>query len=135
MRDDGLVPCVEADMRTFAATAAALGATVAAASAQPAQRCSHDVFPIGGQPVAVTACASPQGTGALIEQTFKGAAGSFTRSASIDVLAGASIVRQVEDVPLTPLGLRYTLHLTLAYRAGRVAVEHAILLPGARPLK
>ena len=43
--------------------------------------------------------------------------------------------RAVDDVSLTPLGLPYTMHLTLAYRDAAVAVEHALLLPGAVPLK
>ena len=40
-----------------------------------------------------------------------------------------------EDVSLAPLGLQYTLHLTLAYRQAAVSIEHALLLPGAVPLK
>jgi hypothetical protein len=36
---------------------------------------------------------------------------------------------------LAPLGLAYTLHLTLAYRGSAASIEHALLLPGAVPLK
>jgi hypothetical protein len=45
------------------------------------------------------------------------------------------VSRGVDDVPLNPLGLSSTLHLTLTYADGKVSVEHALLLPGAVPLK
>ncbi len=124
-------------MRTFAATVALLVASAAAAPAQPAQRCSHETFPVAGQPVTVTVCAGAPDSGktVAVTETFKNAATSFSHSASIDVLPGASASRAVDDVGLTPLGLRYTLHLTLAYRDAAVSIEHALLLPGAVPLK
>ncbi len=52
------------------------------------------------------------------------------------LLAGRRrVARAIDDVPLGRSVLPYTLHLTLAYRDGQIAVEHALLLPGARPLK
>ena len=124
-------------MRTFAATVALLAASAVAAFAQPAQRCSHETFPVAGQAVTVTVCAGAPNSGktVAVTETFKSATTSFSHAASIDVLAGASASRAVDDVALTPLGLPYTLHLTLAYRDAAVSIEHALLLPGAVPLK
>jgi len=112
-------------------------ASIVPALAQPAQRCSRDAFPVGGQSVAVTVCAgAPDGGKTVaVTQTFKSGAASFNHLTSIEVLPGASASRAVDDVSLAPLGLSYTLHLTLAYRAAAVTIEHALLLPGAVPLK
>jgi hypothetical protein len=123
-------------MRTFVAVFTLLAASSAAATAQPAQRCSTEIFPIGGQSVSVTVCAAPaDGSSAAITETVKGAAKSFNHATSIDVLPGAVVSRSVDDLSLSPLDLRYTLHLTLAYRGGAASIEHALLLPGAVPLK
>ena len=131
-------------MRTFTAALALLAAglsplaaPVGPALAQPAQRCSHETFPVGGQPVTVTVCAgAPNGAKTVaVAETFKNAATSFSHSASIEVLPGAATSRAVDDVPLAPLGLQFTLHMTLAYREAGVVIEHALLLPGAVPLK
>ncbi|HEV3088790.1 MAG TPA: hypothetical protein VGX96_16380 [Candidatus Elarobacter sp.] len=124
-------------MRTFAAVAVLLAASIGPAFAQnPAQRCSHETFPVGGQSVVVTVCAgAPDGGKTVaVTETFKGAAASFNHTTSIEVLAGATS-RAVDDVSLAPLGLQYTLHITLAYRDAAVTIEHALLLPGAVPLK
>jgi hypothetical protein len=124
-------------MRTFAAALALLAASAVPALAQPAQRCSHDTFSVGGQPVAVTACAGAPDSGktVAVTETFKNATASFSHAVSIEVLPGAAASRAVDDVSLAPLGLQYTLHLTLAYREAAVTIEHALLLPGAVPLK
>jgi len=71
------------------------------------------------------------GSSAAITETVKGAAKSFNHATSIDVLPGAVVSRSVDDLSLSPLDLRYTLHLTLAYRGGAASIEHALLLPGA----
>jgi len=126
-------------MRTFAAVFALLGlaASFAPASAQPAQRCSHETFPVAGHAVAVTVCAGAHDGGktVAVTETFKNATASFNRTTAIEVLPGAAASRAVDDVSLAPLGLQYTLHLTLAYREAAVTIEHALLLPGAVPLK
>ena len=124
-------------MRTFAAVLALFAASIAPALAQPAQRCSHETFPVGGQSVAVTVCAgAPDGGKTVaVTETFKNAATSFNHTTSIEVLPGAAASRAVDDVSLAPLGLNYTLHLTLVHREASVAIEHALLLPGAVPLK
>jgi hypothetical protein len=85
----------------------------------------------------VTVCAgAPNGAKTVaVTETFKNASTSFTHTASIEVLPGAATSRTTDDVLLTPLGLPYTLHMTLAYREAGVIIEHALLLPGAVPLK
>ena len=124
-------------MRTFAAVLALFAASAVPALTQPAQRCSRDAFPVAGQSVAVTVCAgAPDGGKTVaVTETFKNATASFNHSTSIEVLPGAAVSRAVDDISLAPLGLQYTLHLTLAHREAAVTIEHALLLPGAVPLK
>lgn len=127
-------------MRIFVALVAFLAAGIVPVYAQPGQpasRCSHEMFPVGGQSVAVTVCAGAPDSGqtVAVAETFKTGAASFNHTGSIAVLPGASASRAVEDIALAPLGLAYTLHLTLAYRDAGVIIEHALLLPGAIPLK
>jgi hypothetical protein len=103
----------------------------------PATRSASDTFSIGGQPVTViVTVATPENRRAVITETFKNARSSFNRNSSIEILAGVGPSRIVEDVSLAPLGLSYILHLTLALREGMgIYIEHALLLPGAVPLK
>jgi hypothetical protein len=124
-------------MRTFVFATALLVAGIAPSAAQPAQRCSTESFPVGGQAVAVTVCAAAaDGRAVPVSETFKSAAGSFGHTTAIELLPGAGTSRSVDDVALNPLGLNYTIHLTLAYNAaGGARIEHALLLPGAIPLK
>jgi hypothetical protein len=123
-------------MRSFAALVALLAVSLAPAAAQNPQRCAREAFPVNGQSVTVTVCAvPPQGRSVAVSETFSRGSQSFSRSTRIDVLPGADVSRAVDDASLTPFGLPFTLHLTLAYRGGAVAIEHALLLPGAVPLK
>ncbi|HEY2026838.1 MAG TPA: hypothetical protein VGG78_07495 [Gemmatimonadaceae bacterium] len=124
-------------MRTSIAVLALFMASIAPALAQPAQRCSHETFSVGGQAVAVTVCAGAPNSGktVAVTETFKNATTSFNHNSSIEVLPGAAASRAVDDVSLAPLGLQFTLHITLAYRDAGVIIEHALLLPGAVPLK
>ncbi len=124
-------------MRTSVAVLAILAASIAPALAQPAQRCSHETFAVGGQPVAVTVCAGAPNGGKTVSvsETFKSSTTSFNHATSIELLPGAAASRATDDVLLAPLGLQYTLHMTLVYREAGVIIEHALLLPGAVPLK
>ena len=85
----------------------------------------------------VTVCAgAPDGGKLAVSETFKGGIGHRSRTRPRSTCSGgAAVSRAVDDVALTPLGINATLHLTLAYRGGAVAIEHALLLPGATPLK
>ncbi len=116
---------------------ALFAASIVPALGQPAQRCSHETFPVGGQSVTVTVCAGAPDSGktVAVTETFKNATTSFNHGTSIEVLKGAAASRAVDDVSLTPLGLPFTLHMTLAYKDAGVIIEHALLLPGAVPLK
>ncbi|GAC1659320.1 MAG: hypothetical protein NVS4B13_03780 [Candidatus Elarobacter sp.] len=124
-------------MRTFVAVLALLAASAGPALAQPAQRCSHETFAVAGRTVAVTVCAGAPDSGksVAVTETFKAGGSSFNHATSIEVLPGAAVSRAVDDVSLAPLGLPFALHLTLAYREAAVSIEHALLLPGAVPLK
>ena len=124
-------------MRTFVMVLAFIAASIAPVLAQPVQRCSHEAFPVGGQSVVVTVCAGAPAGGKTVSvaENFKNASSSFNHTTSIEVLPGAAASRAVDDVSLAPLALPYTLHLTLAYREAAVSIEHALLLPGAVPLK
>src|ERR1700736_4410943 len=115
-------------MRTLLAVLAVVLASIAPALAQPAQRCSHETFPVGGQAVTVTVCAGAPDSGktVAVTETFKNAASSFNHTTSIEVLKGAAASRATDDVLLTPLGLPFTLHMTLAYREAGVIIEHAL---------
>jgi hypothetical protein len=122
-------------MRTFVAVLAFLVAGISAAPAQPAQKCSRDTFDVNG-PITVTVCAgAAEGRNVAVTETVKAAAGSFTHATTIEVLPGASASRTIDDLSLAQLKLPYTLHVTLAYRDGVASIEHALLLPGAVPLK
>jgi hypothetical protein len=121
-------------MRTIVA---ALGLLVCSTAAPAlADPCSHDSFDIDGRALAVTVCAAAPSAGSVaVTQTFKSGSASFSSGATIDIVSGASVSRTATDVALTPIGSARTLHLMLAYRSGAVSVEHALLLPGAIPLK
>src|ERR1700738_2101721 len=110
--------------RPFVAVLAVLFASIVPALAQPAQRCSHETFPVAGQSVAVTVCAGAPDSGktVAVTETFKNATTSFNHNTSIEVLKGAAASRAVDDVSLTPLGLPFTLHMTLAYREAGVVI-------------
>ncbi len=124
-------------MRTFVAMLALLVAAAAPAAAQnPGQKCAHESFDIGGKPVASSVCAAaPEGGKLAVSESFRGGSGTVSHATTIDVLKGATVSRAIDDVALAPLGINATLHLTLAYRNGAVEIEHALLLPGATPLK
>jgi hypothetical protein len=123
-------------MRTFAVALALLVATAGAATAAGQQRCSRDSFPVGGRSLTVTVCAAAaQGQRLDVSEAFARDGRSFSRTTAIDVVPGAQVSRAADDVSLAPLGLSSLLHLTLAYREGTVTIEHALLSPGAVPLK
>jgi hypothetical protein len=114
---------------------AALTFAVLPLCAAAAPECAHDTFTIGGTPVAVNACAAPARKGAVpVALALTGPKGSVQSNASIELIDGG-VSRAIDDVDLAGMGLGYTLHLTLAYRGGAVTIEHALLLPGAVPLK
>ena len=70
-----------------------------------------------------------------IAETLSSGPTSFTRDVTLDFLAGAEVSRTIDDVPLAKLGMERTLHLTIGYRSDSIRLEHALLVPGAIPLK
>lgn len=127
-------------MRTVAGSlagwTAAMAATAGLAGAQPADRCTHDSFPVEGTPLAIAVCVPPDGrTPVAVTETLVRGSASFERTLTIDVVRGATVTRAVDEIPLDRLGSTKHLHLTIAYRDGTATIEHALLLPGALVLK
>jgi thiamine monophosphate kinase len=121
--------------RSLAGTTAAFLAAGATALAQ-GENCTHDLLTIDGTPTAATFCvAGPPAAHVTVTETFVRGAKRLARPLTIDVVNGATVTRAVDDVPLADLGSDKQLHLTIAYRAGSVVLEHALLLPGAVVLK
>lgn len=123
-----------------AAALVAAGLLLLPARGVAADRCSVESLPVGKAAVKITICAAPPaGAGAAasvpLTETFVSGGTSFVRSSQVDFFAGAAVSRSIEDVALAKLGLASTLHLTIAYRQGLASIEHALLLPGAIPLK
>jgi hypothetical protein len=113
---------------------------------QPADGCSHDAFVIDGATVGVTLCpgaAAParrarsdgQGGGITVLETFSSASATFSRTTVVVPDDQSGPARAIDDVSLDRLGITKTLHLTIAYRGGATRLEHALLIPGAVPLK
>jgi hypothetical protein len=106
--------------------------------------CSRDTLAVDGTPVEVTLCAPPApqsrkgGTKQVtvsVSETFAAGGASFSRSVPLDFLDGAETSRTIDDAPLNKLGIKKSLHLTIAYHPGSVRLEHAMLVPGAVTLK
>ena len=105
--------------------------------------CSHDTLSVDGTAVNVQICATepskpaPSGkTASLpVTETLSTKDQSFTRTTTLDFLGGEELSRTIDNVPLAKLGIPKTLHLTLAHKAGSLALEHALLIPGAVTLE
>lgn len=105
------------------------------AAAAPDSHCSHDTLAIDG-PVTVTLCATKTDPKSIaVAETFAGKNGTFIHATTIDVFPGEESSRGIDDVPLGALGSSKTVHLTMHVKAGIITLEHALLLPGAVPLK
>ena len=117
-----------------------IAASVAAAmphAASAAAPCSNDAFVVDGTPLTVAVCAGQPAAGrvALVETfTVRGAA-PLQRTVDAGAPAGAEAIRTIDDAPLAKLGIAKTLHMTISYKSGAVRLEHALLVPGAVPLK
>jgi hypothetical protein len=106
------------------------------ASAQ-GERCSRDALSIDGIAVAARFCV-PSGAASnslSVTETFRAQGKTIVKTTPIAVVAGALTSRTIDDIDLGPIGPKRTLHMTLAYRAGSVELEHALALPGAIPIK
>jgi len=123
-------------LQVTSAFAAVLVLTAATAASAQSDRCTKDVLRIEGAPVTATVCAPAGATGPklAVTETLIGRAGTVSHTTSFDLLA-AGVSRTVDDIALDKLGSKRILHVTLAYREGIVTLEHALLLPGAIPVK
>jgi hypothetical protein len=121
--------------RSLAGTTVAFLAVGATALAQ-GENCTRDALAIDGTPIAATFCVSgPPAARVTVNETFVHGDKRLSRPLTIDVVNGATVTRAVDDVSLVELGSDKQLHLTIAYRNGKVELEHALLLPGAVVLK
>ena len=122
----------------------ALGAMPLVALAQGNEVCSHDTLTIDGSPVTVSLCipesgASKKSDGAAmsvpVRETFVSGERHTTRTVSLEFTARKAASRALDDASLQELGISKTLHLTIAYEAGEIRLDHALLIPGAVSLK
>jgi hypothetical protein len=116
-------------------------AALAPGSADAAQ-CTVEPLTVEGTPVTISYCVTgaPRSTGTQeiivpVVATYSAPARSLRRASELHFLAGEGVSRVLESLDLTQLGLRGTLHLTLAYVQGLVHVEGALLTPGAITIK
>jgi hypothetical protein len=117
---------------------AALACVLPAAPALAADAsCSSDSFAVSGKTVAATVCAAAPADGAIaVSETYVAGGERTTKTLSVPFSSGEPVARGIDDVDLGALGIAgATLHVTIRYRAGRATIEHALLLPGAIPLK
>lgn len=129
------------ERRTLLATALALSLG-SGASAQTAGRCTHETLRVRGTPVRAEYCVTAMPAGkpgrdlpVPVSETFSTSRASFSQQATLRFIAGEPASRVIEDVDLGRLRLQGTLHLTLVLRGGAVAVEGAMLTPGAITIK
>jgi hypothetical protein len=107
-----------------------------------AAQCTVEVLTVQGTPLTVSYCitAPPRSTGTQeiivpVVATYSAPGSSLRFTNELHFLAGERVSRVLESLDLSKLGLRGTLHLTLAYIQGLVHVEGALLTPGAITIK
>lgn len=133
--------------RKLAASAAFAAVTIAAGPrAASAASCTADAFTVDRTALTVTVCtierrapahgkAAAISEGALQETLAVKGRAPVTRTVTYTRLPSEETARTIDDVPLQPLGISKTLHVTLAIRGGTARVEHALVIPGAVVLK
>ena len=132
-------------MATFARILFCVTLTLALTSltlAAPPESCTHETLHVKNTPVSITYCAPPiraEAAGRTValplRESFSSPKGAFSQTSNLEFLAGDEPSRVIEDVSLQKLGIDGTLHLTLVLRRGAVAIEGAMLTPGAITLK
>jgi|GEM_PF-4965673 len=129
--------------RTAAFLAAVLAAPVVTEATGLAAPCHAQTLTIQGQAIKANFCVigvQRQHTGAgevarvTLTESLSGTRGSVERTATKDVLLAGSDGRLSDDVPLRPLGIEKTLHVTFVFHDGTVVPESALLIPGAVPV-
>ena len=101
--------------------------------------CSSDQFPVDGHQVTVQLCTvgDPPAHGAAmpVQATISGNHQAITQIVDLHLLGTTGTAHAIDDVSLEPLGIHRLVHLTIGYNQGRAHLEHALLVPGAIPLK
>jgi hypothetical protein len=126
--------------RTLASFILIAAVTIRGALADPG--CTQETLSVQGTPVTIAYCvsAAPRANGAgelivPISATYSAPGGTLRRASELHFMADEHVSRVIESVDLAHIGLRGTLHLTLAYSRGVVRVEGALLTPGAITIK
>lgn len=129
---------------TFAVLSAlwfALAAVTSAPAAAP-QVCTQEPLRVEGTTIVAMYCVTgtPSSAGAdeqavPVSETFRTPETSFQRTATLRFVAGETTSRIMDRLDLAPLRLSGVLHLTLAFAAGAVRVEGALLTPGGITIK
>jgi hypothetical protein len=121
--------------------AASLFAVSLSAGAE-SQLCAKQTLLVDATAVSIRLCAPPAvvGEGGVIHvpltENIATKAAVFERTVDLEFLAGNEVSRSIDDVPLARLGFgKEALHLTIARTPQSIVLEHALLLPGAVPLK
>jgi len=107
------------------------------AAAQSVPRCSAYSLGIDGTTVTARFCVpgGPPAATVTVSEIFSAHGLSFTKLLGLATIPGQRTTHAIDDIDLAPLAVARTLHVTLAYREGRVTLEHALALPGAIPVK
>ena len=131
-------------MHVTAALALALAAwcgTVASGAAEDGGRCTSDALDLQGKHVTASFC--------ILDETQENAKAPIRVTLSETLVAGdarigrnttlafisAESARAIDEIPLAELGIEKRLHATFLYTGGTVRLEHALLVPGAIPVK
>jgi hypothetical protein len=117
---------------------------LALATAVPAApaNCTQEPLRVEGTTITATYCVAARPYSAAadelavpVSETFRTPAASFTRGATLRFVAGEPTAHVMDQLDLRPLGLSGVLHLTLAFAAGAVRIEGALLTPGGITIK
>ena len=129
-------------MITYRQACAAAGAAAAlllpAAADAQGGHCTRDSLTVGGTPIGIVYCVTEMGRVApgselpvTVEETYTTARGTVRQTKAFRFIAQEPSSRVIDDLALAPLGLHGVLHLTLVLHGGAVALESAMLTPGA----
>lgn len=125
-------------MRLRVVAALGLVAVLGLPASGQSEHCTSDRLSIDGITVTAGFCVPAQPAASVsvsVSETFTAHGKTVSKTTPLAVMSGARVSRMIDDVDLTALGVKSTLHMTLAYRAGSVELEHALALPGAIPVK
>lgn len=120
----------------------ALAAVTPAPVAATPQICTQESLRVEGTTIVAIYCVTgtPRSAGAdeqavPVSETFRTPESSFQRTATLRFVSGETTSRIMDRLDLAPLRLSGVLHLTLAFAAGAVRVEGALLTPGGITIK